>query len=62
MNPKKAKSLLIIVSLIIAIAMIISSYFLADTGHSQTAVFILIAIWWIPFTYLTRVSKRKSDD
>ena len=61
MNPKKAAFLIIIVSIAFAIAIVISSYLLADTGYSQTAMFILIAIWWIPFTYFIKMSKRKAD-
>ncbi|MGB0389538.1 MAG: hypothetical protein ACPGWR_32355 [Ardenticatenaceae bacterium] len=58
MTPKKATLSLIMVSLLFAVAIVISSYIFADTEHSQTATFILIAIWFIPFAYLTQKTQE----
>lgn len=54
MNPKKTTLSIILVSLAFAIAILISSYIFADTEYSQTATFILIAIWFVPFSYLLK--------
>ena len=58
MKPKKITILIIAVSLAFAGAIIASSYLLADTGYSQIATFVLIAIWWIPFVYLINLSRK----
>ncbi len=56
MNPKKASTLIIVISLLFAAAIILSSYLLADTQYehlSQTVMYLLIAIWFIPYTLLS---------
>ena len=53
MTPKRAATLNILVSIVFALAMLASSYFLRDTTLSETVLFILIALWWIPFSMLT---------
>ena len=55
MSLKKAASLIIAISLLFAAAIILSSYLLNDTQyeqHSQTVVYLLIALWWIPYSIL----------
>jgi hypothetical protein len=59
MDYKKAKRANIIVSILFALAMIISSYFIADKEVSKTVVLMLIAAWLVPFFYLTKQMKRK---
>jgi hypothetical protein len=59
MNCKKAKLANILVSLFFALAMILSSYFIADKDLSDKVVFILIAVWLVPFFYLNKQTKRK---
>ncbi|MEW6997392.1 hypothetical protein AADZ86_06795 [Colwelliaceae bacterium BS250] len=59
MDCKKAKQLNIIISVLFALAMLISSYFIADKGLSQTVVFMLIALWLVPFLYLNKRMKQK---
>ena len=51
MNPKKAATLNIVVSLILVAAFIVADYLLEGTSHNQTAKFALIAGWWIPFSF-----------
>ena len=51
MDCKKAKSAIILVSLFFALAMIISSYFIEYKEQSKTVVFILIAVYLVPFFY-----------
>lgn len=52
MSPKRPTLSIIIVSLIFAIAILVSSYLFADTGYADTITYILIAIWFVPFAYL----------
>ena len=59
MDYKKAKLANILISLFFALAMIISSYFIADKELSEKVVFILIAVWLVPFFYLNKQMKRK---
>jgi hypothetical protein len=40
------------ISLFFASLMIIASYILKDSGYSEEVVFILIAIWLVPFLWL----------
>ena len=44
---------LILVSIVFAVAILISSRLLAGTGYGTTVTFLLIAAWWIPFSMLT---------
>jgi len=53
MTVRTAAVLNIVVSLIFAAAIIISGRMLKGTDHGQTVTFLLIAAWWIPFTWLT---------
>lgn len=58
MSPQKATLSIIIVSIVFAAAMIISSIFLADKAYSQTVILLLITLWFVPFAYLTKVKKE----
>lgn len=60
MNFRNPAFALIIVSLIAAGAILAASAWLEDT--SQTVTYIIIAVWWIPFSILTARSSRKSKD
>lgn len=56
MGPKKASTLIIVVSIVFAAAIIFSSYMLRDTPYeqySQTVMFLLIALWFVPYTLLS---------
>ncbi len=59
MNSKKVKLASILISIFFALAMIISSYFIADKELSKSVVFILIAVWLVPFFYLQKKMKNK---
>ncbi len=59
MHPKKAGWLLIGISILFAIAMIITPNVIADEGQAQTIIFVLVAMWWIPFAYFIKARKRK---
>jgi Na+-driven multidrug efflux pump len=61
MTPKRTTRAIIIVSLVFAIAMVASSMMIAEKDASQTVNLILIALWFIPFSYLAGTQTRKSD-
>lgn len=69
MSPKKASMLIIVVSLICAGAIILSTYLMVDTQfeeYTQTVMFLLIALWFIPYSLLSMTatgeqSSVKSD-
>jgi len=63
MTRKQASMGLIAVSILFAIAIFISSNLLADTDQADTAMFILIALWFVPFAYLAvQASRSKSSE
>ena len=55
----RTKLALIIALTIIMPTLIISSYFIEDKEQSNTVVFILIAVYLVPFFYLSKQMKRK---
>jgi len=59
MNSDKAKLANILISIFFALAMLVSSYFIEDKDLSSTVVFILIAVWLVPFFYLQKLTKHK---
>ena len=59
MNSKKASLSLIIISLVAAAAIIVSSYLLEGSDSSQTVTFLIIAVWFIPFTWLAARAGNK---
>ena len=60
MNPKKAAFLIILISLLFAAAIILSSMYIDDKGSAQTVTFLLIGLWWIPFSYLAAAAGKRS--
>ncbi|MCE0556383.1 hypothetical protein [Motilimonas sp. E26] len=59
MNRKKAMQANIAISILFAVVMLVSSYVIADKDLTQNIVIILIAIWFVPFLYLSKISNRK---
>ena len=63
MTPKRAATYNIVISLVFAAAITLASYLIADTqyeGHAQTVTYLLIAIWFVPFTWLSAAGNGKS--
>lgn len=56
LSPRRASVLLIAISLLFAAAMIAAAWFLRGSEHAQTVVFLLIAVWWVPFSVLSSAS------
>jgi len=62
MNSKKASLYLIIVSLVAAAGIMFSSFLLDGADSSQTVMFLIIAVWFVPFTWLaSRAADKKSS-
>lgn len=61
MDCKKAKQINITVSILFALAMLLSSFFITDKDLSQNVVFMLIAVWLVPFFYLSKKSRETSS-
>ena len=57
MDFKKARKMNVIISIIFALIMLSTSYFIADKDLSQNIILILISIWLVPFFYLSSKSK-----
>jgi len=53
MSPKKAASLIIVVSIIFAMAITFSTSVLDGTPYNQTVRYLLLALWFIPFSLLS---------
>ena len=62
MSPKKAVILNIIIALIFAGAIILSSWLLQDTDYAQTVMYIIIALWIIPSGILTAAGVKKGGN
>lgn len=61
MNTNKIALLQIGIALFFATAMIVSSLLLTDTPyrqHSDTVIFFLIALWFIPFSWLAKKKEK----
>lgn len=50
---KRTDLLLLGVSLVFAALMLLSAWVFSDQSTRQIVVGLLIAAWWIPFSYLT---------
>lgn len=53
MNPKKTALLIIATSIFFAVAIIFSDFLLEGSQYNQTVMYLLIALWWVPFSFLT---------
>lgn len=63
MTPKRAALYTILVSLFFAATIVLASYLIADTQyehHAQTVTHLLIAIWFVPFIWLSAAGSDKS--
>lgn len=58
MNAKKSALIIIGVSLIAAFAMLTTAYLTQDPERSQIINNFIIAIWFIPFSYLTGTANK----
>ncbi len=59
MDYKKARLANLVISIFFALVMLVSSYFIADKALSEKVIFIIIAVWLVPFFYLSKQSQRK---
>lgn len=62
MDSKKARRLNIIIAVFFALAMLVTSYVIADRSLSQNVNFLLIAVWLVPFFFFSkRAQSCKSE-
>ncbi len=59
MSLKKATFLNIGISIIFAVVMIFTTSFLDGSEYEQIVTFLWIALWFIPFSLLSRVSVKE---
>lgn len=52
---------IILVSVAFAAAMLISSTIFTDRGDLQTVIFLLIALWFVPFFYFIKIKEQSSN-
>ncbi|MEM7132039.1 MAG: hypothetical protein AAF702_37360 [Chloroflexota bacterium] len=60
MNHKRTVVAMIGLSLIFALAIVTTSALLKGHESADSATWILIAIWWVPFSFLVAQSAKKS--
>ncbi|QDT44007.1 hypothetical protein Pan241w_41110 [Gimesia alba] len=61
MKPKTAVLLILSTSVFFACAIILADTLLEGTKWNQIVMYSLIALWWIPFVYLSVASKRSKQ-
>lgn len=62
MKPQNAIYLNLVISIIFAIAMIASSYFFDGHENQQMVTNLLIAVWFVPFFWLSRMSAKEIEN
>ena len=58
MNKKTKAYINIGISILFAAAILISSSIIEDKNNSNTMMYLLIAIWFVPYSYLNMESKK----
>ena len=62
MKNSNLKRLNIVMALLFAIAILIAAYVFKNNEYKQTIVFLIIAVWIIPFNYINvKINNSKSD-
>lgn len=59
MTRKQATLTNLLLSLVFALAIIGSAVLVEDKGVSRTVSFLLIAVWFVPFFYLSRKMRER---
>ena len=58
MSNKKNAVLQLGIALLFAGAILLTSYLMKGSEYSNTATFILIGLWFIPFSYLVKIKSK----
>jgi len=61
MNPKKVMQYQLLIAILCALTIIMSSVFIGDKSYADTITFMIIAVWWIPFTFLLEQTSAKCE-
>lgn len=62
MNPKKTAFLIIVISIVFAVAIVLAEFLLAKSHYSHYSEMVrysLVALWWIPFSILSIPGTKK---
>ncbi len=59
MTTRKANLLNIVISLLFAAAILFSGFLLEGSEHKQTMTYLLLALWFIPFSFLSGFAAKK---
>ncbi|MGB1250005.1 MAG: hypothetical protein ACPG8W_05185 [Candidatus Promineifilaceae bacterium] len=63
MTPKNTSFALILISLVAAVSMLVVSYVLDGEGSTEMINYIIIALWFIPFSTLSaRAAKERNNN
>ena len=62
MTNKKINLLQIGIALVFAAVIILSNYLMKGAEHSDTVMYLLIALWFIPFLYLSRLANKNKKE
>lgn len=57
MNARRKAVWILAISLVCALAMLAAAALIHDTARRHFVVFMLVALWFIPFTYLSTRQK-----
>jgi len=55
MKNSNLKLLNIVIALLFAIAILIAAYIFKNNEYKQTIIFLIIAVWIIPFNYINGI-------
>ncbi|MCW8850130.1 MAG: hypothetical protein OQJ81_09160 [Melioribacteraceae bacterium] len=58
MSNKKNSVLQVLIALLFAGAILLTSYLMNGSEYSKTATFLLIGLWFIPFSYLVKIKNK----
>lgn len=51
MSPLRAAVLILLISIAFVVIILLCSRMMTDSPKRETGVFLLIAIWWVPYSY-----------
>ncbi len=62
MSNNKINFLQIGIALFFAAAIILSTYLMKGSEHSDTVMFVLIALWFVPYLYLSKLKNKNRKE
>jgi phosphatidylserine synthase len=62
MSNKKINFLQIGIAILFAAAIILSNFLIKGSEHSDTILFVLIALWFVPYLYLSKLKNKNRKE